>query len=203
MVMFTFATSMNAAGVWLKAYGLETWRQYIEILTAPAQNPSMIWILIPLVATLLLMEFYFGRYSDEELGWNSAFGNSLVLIFVSIDLFRHLHDTDSLQLTDPRVIVSLSLVMIGALLMFIDFWHLLPKELAYGLSSRLTINFFVYLAIVMVYTVNPRMIQLNEYTAGAFLLVLISMAILIKILHLIEIPIRESLFHDAPDPSAK
>ena len=52
----------------------------------------------------------------------------------------------------------------------------------------------------MVYTVNPRTIELNQYTAGAFILVLISLAIFIKILHFIEAPIRESLFHEAPAP---
>ena len=39
----------------------------------------------------LIMTLYFGRHRDEELGWNTAFGNSLTLLFVSIDLFRYIY----------------------------------------------------------------------------------------------------------------
>ena len=44
----------------------------IEFLTAPFVYTDMLWIILPLILTLLVMELYFGVYSSEELGWSSA-----------------------------------------------------------------------------------------------------------------------------------
>ena len=60
--------------------------RFRELFLAPVHHPSMIWIVVPLLMALLLMTIYFAKYRDEELGWNTALGNSLVLIFVSVAL---------------------------------------------------------------------------------------------------------------------
>lgn len=66
-----------------------TYNRIWEIVQAPATHSDMIWIIAPIVIAFLLMSFYFGRYKKEELGWNTAFGNSMVLIFATVDLLRH------------------------------------------------------------------------------------------------------------------
>ncbi|MBR9703466.1 hypothetical protein GOV10_05475, partial [Candidatus Woesearchaeota archaeon] len=43
------------------------WERLTTIVAAPARYPEMVWILMPLLITLLLMTFYFGRYKREEL----------------------------------------------------------------------------------------------------------------------------------------
>ena len=38
------------------------WERLAQLAAAPVSSPEMLWIAIPLVATLFTMEFYFGRY---------------------------------------------------------------------------------------------------------------------------------------------
>jgi hypothetical protein len=131
----------------------------VDIVEAPFYTSNMLWMLLPLLATLLLMEFYFGRYKDEELGWNTAFGNTLVLIFISIDLFRHLYEPSGqtvLQFistaSDIKVIVPLVIAGLALLLMLVDFFHFLPKKIAYIVSSPAYINLMGLLGIIVVYS---------------------------------------------------
>ena len=59
-------------------------KETVLLIKAPATNPQMIWITVPLVITTLLMTFYFGKHIKEQLGWNTALGNSVVLFFVGL-----------------------------------------------------------------------------------------------------------------------
>ncbi|MGV8086418.1 MAG: hypothetical protein ACP5N1_02185 [Candidatus Woesearchaeota archaeon] len=130
-----------------------------DIITAPFNNHNMLWMLLPLLATLLLMEFYFGRYKNEELGWNTAFGNALVLSFVAIDLFRNLYgsyEKDILQFiittSDIKILIPIVIASLALILIFIDFFHFLPEKVAYALSSPVYINLIGLLGIIVIYT---------------------------------------------------
>jgi len=161
-----------------------------DMVEAPARIPEMLWMLLPLLATLILMEFYFGRYKDEELGWNTAFGNALVLMFVAIDLFRHLYGpTGSTVLqfvataTDIKIIVPLLVALMALILIFIDFFHFIPKKIAYIMSSPIYINLIGLLGIIVVYTVN---IPLDWTTVFAcFILFIIANLITLLLYYLI------------------
>lgn len=133
------------------------YQKFTELVTAPIIFPEMIWIVTPLMITLLSMEFYFGRYSKEELGWNTAVGNSLVLIFVAIDLLRHIYGETGFNLITFQTLgiksfIAIIIAIEGIWIMFVDFFHILPKKLAFKLSSSLPINLTAYLAIVFVYS---------------------------------------------------
>jgi hypothetical protein len=131
----------------------------MDIVEAPVHVPDMLWMLLPLIATLLLMEFYFGRYKDEELGWNTAFGNALVLMFVAIDLFRHLYEPSGQTIlqfittaSDIKIIIPLWVALMALLLMLVDFFHFVPKKIAYIISSPIYINLIGLLGIIVVYS---------------------------------------------------
>lgn len=166
----------------------------LDILTAPLQVKEMIWILAPIVITLLLMEFYFSRYSDEELGWNTAFGNSLVLIFVAIDLARKLYTTTFLQI-DTKAAIVLAIIIEGFLLTLIDFFHILPKQIAFKISHKLPINFTAIIAVILVYTNIP----VDWITCVAFLFLLVVIVVITGMVHLIMPKVRESL-DNVPKP---
>ena len=80
---------------------------------------EVLWILAPLVITLILMEMYFGRYKEEELGWNTAFGNTLILIFISANLIHHLH-INQMWMDPVRTGVVITLLFLGFVLTLID-----------------------------------------------------------------------------------
>jgi len=165
-----------------------------EIITAPNNVKDMIWILAPIIITLLLMEFYFSRYSDEELGWNTAFGNSLVLVFVAIDLTRRLYETTFFQI-DTKAAIILAIVLEGIMLTFINFFHLLPKQLAFKISYKLPINFTAIIAVILVYTNIP----IDIITGIAFFILLIGIVLLSGVVHVLMPKVREKL-DEIPKP---
>ncbi len=128
------------------------WQHFLTLLTAPSTHPAMFWIILPLIIIIILMTVYFAKYKDEELGWNTALGNSLVLIFVSVDLFRTI-------LTDGKstgaLILASILMLEGIILLFVNFTHILPKKIAYFLSAPLSINLTAYVFITIIYTQAP------------------------------------------------
>lgn len=175
----------------IKTVGSSLGDRFVELVTAPANFPNMVWIVTPLVIMLLLMQFYFGRYNKEELGWNTAVGNSMVLIFVSIDLLRYIYgDTgvNTLELTNiplhnfKATVIALVVGAAGFLMMFTNFFHVLPKKLSFFMSSSLPVNLMAYVAITLVYTSIP----LDLMTLLAGLILFIVLLIIFNVLHLIE-----------------
>jgi hypothetical protein len=168
----------------------QIWERFLDLVLAVFRNPDMIWIVTPLLITLFLMEFYFGRYKKEELGWNSAVGNSLVLIFVSIDLFRQLY-SDYFALSELgsrfsavriETFIALLVGLVGLSIAFANFFHKLPKQLAFTVSSAFTVNFTAYVAIAIIY----GSVSLDWFTVVAAFMLFLLMAALFSILHLLE-----------------
>jgi hypothetical protein len=142
-----------------------------DLLLAPFRYPDMIWIVIPLLIIIVLMTLYFARYKEEELGWNTALGNSLILIFVSINLLQHIYFRNGtgpenfFTYPGPSILAGL-LFLEGILLLFVNFSHGLPKSIAYFFSSPLTVNLTAYLAIAIVYSNLP--VDFTTLLAAAF-----------------------------------
>lgn len=138
-----------------KGITFESLYRAVEVLKAPFLKPEMFWILVPLIITMFLMSFYFGRYKKEELGWNTAFGNSIVLVFACLDLIRHTYNEGLLFQFNAQNVLIAVLILEGLFLMMFNFFHLLPKSFAFGLSSGMTINVVVLFVIVLVYSRLP------------------------------------------------
>jgi len=154
--------------------------RFLEILLAPYYFRETLWMVIPILVTMLLMETYFGRYEFEDLGWNSAFGNSLVLIFVSIDLMRHIYNLEGWQgltIITPYTLLVVAVIFEGILLTLTSFYHLLPRDFAFNLTSTLPINFIAYLSVILVYTRIP---VINFFTILSSLVLLIIFALIIR-----------------------
>jgi len=163
------------------------WQRMIDLIIAPAKNKEMLWMAIPLVTVLLLMEFYYGRYAREEVGWNTAFGNSLVLLFVSLDLFRHLYENYGLMFFASREIyfkyvLAGIILLIGFWLMVMNFFHELPKKIAFFIGSELPINVLAYSSLAIVYT----NIKLDLITLLAITILFFVLYGLFELIHLIE-----------------
>ncbi len=132
-----------------------------DLLKAPAENPDMIWIITPLIITLMVMTFYFGKYMKEELGWNTAVGNSLVLFYTSIDLLRYIYNGvgiaggfaafNNFAIDPVKTVIAVAVACFGIILLFSNFIHALPKKVAFFLSSPLPINLTAYIAIAITY----------------------------------------------------
>jgi len=164
----------------------------VEIVTAPMQNPDMLWMLIPLIITLLLIEFYFGIYKDELLGWNSAFGNSIVLLFISANLFRFALQNDVESL---RMIIALAVFLEACLLILINLFHLLPGRVAFKFSSATPINFIALSSIILVYS----NIVIDYLTVLSIIILFVVFSVLIWLIHKMEPTVEGELTEEAPE----
>jgi hypothetical protein len=134
----------------------QVYTRTIELILAPLNNMDMLWTAIPLFIATLFMILYFGRYKQEELGWNTAFGNTMVFLFVALGIIREMFNQgggsiESLFSSDLYTVLSLGLIATGFFLMFFTYFHLLPKRLAFFLFSAPPINVSVYVVMAIVY----------------------------------------------------
>lgn len=179
-------------------FGMSTiLHRFLELVTAPYHHKNMIWIVLPLFIGLLLMQLYFGRYRKEELGWNTAVANSTALVFVSVDLVRQIYlsaaPTNVIAFIFENLLhllVVLVIALWGAWLMFGEFFHLLPKKLAFFISSSLPTAIISYVAIVVIYTKLP----IDFATFLAAILLLIVLAMLFWIIRMLEPAAKEHGF---------
>lgn len=124
--------------------------RYTTIMTFPAAQPDFIPSLLPIFLGLFVIEIYFGRYSYEELGWNSAVSNSVSIIATALTLILQL---DLLGVAfGPRTVVAYGILAVGVLIFLLNFYHVWPPEIAFNLSSAFVSSTLVYLAIAIVYT---------------------------------------------------
>lgn len=131
------------------------WERLIDLIKAPYNFPDMLWIATPLVLAMILMEIYFGRYKFEELGWNTAYGNSLILIFVSMNLLRFVYVNKLYNPFTIQAAMVFALIFIGLLLSGLSFFHVLPKDMAFTFYSTSPINITALIVVLLVYSDIP------------------------------------------------
>ncbi|MBW2996919.1 hypothetical protein KY349_01105 [Candidatus Woesearchaeota archaeon] len=154
----------------------------VDLIVSPAENPEMIWTLAPMIIALVLMQMYFGRNKDEALGWNTAFGNSIALIFISVSLLRGafiMSGRASMQeflwfdvsITNLKILIIAVLFIYGILLSLLSFFHWVPEKIAFFVMNGLSINVTAYVAIVLV---NSENIPLDWHTIAAGFVIFIA-----------------------------
>lgn len=161
------------------------YNRFLELLLAPVNYPEVLWMVIPTLIALFSMETYFGRYRDEDLGWENAFGNSLVLLFVSIDMIRLLYNQSGWSIfiyITPEMALILAVVVEGVGLSLMSFYHEMPKHIALNLSSILPMNFIAYISLLLVYTDIPIV---SIYTLLASFGILAIIVGIVKLIHII------------------
>jgi len=114
---------------------------FAEILGSLFSQPSIWWLLAPLIFFWLVLEFYFGTYKTEQLGWNTALGNGMSLVWVSVDSMRFLWENPPVNFLF-RFLIILSFLFYGSFIIYISFAHKFSSKLTYILASPSPIYFF-------------------------------------------------------------
>jgi hypothetical protein len=169
----------------LRLLAEQVWNRTLELVLAPLNNMNMLWIAIPLVIATVFMTMYFGRYKKEELGWNTAFGNTMVFVFVAVAIIREMYiqggeTFDAIFAGGLYSALAAGLIGAGFLLMFFTYFHLLPKRVAFFLFSAPPINVSVYAVMSLVYA----NVAADYITALAAVVLLIIILVITKILKL-------------------
>lgn len=138
--------------------------RYLAILAFPATNPDFIPTLTPILLGLLVIELYFGKYTFEELGWNSAVSNSVLLITTGLTLILRLNLL-GLPPAGARAAVAYGVLGLGFVILLLNFYHVWPAEIAFNVSSGFVAYTLVYIAIAAVHEGMP--VDDATLTAGA------------------------------------
>ncbi len=163
-----------------------------EMLYMPLVQTEMLWVVVPLIGTVVLMTFYFGAHKSEDLGWNTAFGNSMVLIFTAINLLQRIYGNISINdlVFNEDTVIALLLAAEGVFLLFLNFFHFLPRKIAFFISSPLHVNALAAFGVIIVYS---QSIALDGATILAvILLYLLSGILFFTLKHLVP-GVREHL----------
>ncbi len=164
-----------------------------DLLSAPFIRTEMLWIIFPLALTFLVLEFYFDRHGDEELGWAAAVANALILLIVALDLIKHsfhyatpwvvlkeivlaIFTDAALPIPTQNLVLIIFLGCLGVGITVINYYHLLPRKLAFEMSGHPPVNFLAYFAIAIVYTAGTAHeipLDMATLVAGALLFFLI------------------------------
>ena len=161
---------------------------FIKFLYSPVLFPEMLWILIPLLLSIILMHLYFERYSRKTIGSHKSLENSIFMIFISFNLLSYviLSDTSKLNLVISYSVFS---CIIGLL----DYYHKLSTSFLYKFSAKFYIAFISYIIIILVY--SDIMITSSIFPIIFSILILLFIFILIKkIISFLE-PNSENIEH--------
>ncbi len=158
---------------------------FIEIFKAPFEDPSVLWLIIPLLVIWAVIDLYFVRYREEELGWNTALGNAFSLFWVGAILSKYLFETKALW---PKFIVPIAIIVYSLILIFVVFKHKLPKVA----TSPTVANYFVIVCILWVY----GLLKINLW-------VLFDLAILFAVLASILLALKKVVSKKEDVPEAR
>lgn len=179
---------MGAGGEEMGIVAGQVWERFIELLHAPANEPAMLWFAIPLIFATFMMTLYFGRYRKEELGWNTAFENTMIFLFISFDLVRRMYNAttpgswDNILGSSLYLPITIGLALVSIVSMFLVYYHLLPKRIAFLMFSKLPINIGIYVVMSIVYAG----VAADWITVGAGILLFIAVWIFIKFIQLLQ-----------------
>ncbi|MFH1393603.1 MAG: hypothetical protein ABII71_05915 [Candidatus Micrarchaeota archaeon] len=165
----------------------QAWQRFIDMVLIPADRPEMLWSIVPLIIALIFMTMYFGRYKQESLGWNTAFGNTMVFLFVALNLIKEMYYDAGISTIDGflanpfHLFLSLGLAGASFLLMLITYFHKIPERVAFFLFSAPPLNVTIYVIMAMVYADVPA----DFLTLLAAIILLIVIMILTKLIKIV------------------
>ncbi len=160
----------------------------IELVNISWKTPDIFWTILPLVISAVGMQVYFGRNRTEEIGWNTAFGNSIIFTFISANLVRFiitnytLTDLRTNPIVAEKLVLTIGFLIWGLYLMFGDLIHSIPKRIAFLISSSAFINGIAMLAIIIIMSDTP-LDKITFFASISFLIIIILIEAIIK--HLI------------------
>jgi hypothetical protein len=112
----------------------EIWSAVKDIFMGIQNQPSILWYLAPIAVLWFILEIYFGVYKKEKLGWNTALGNGITMMWFCVESMRHLF----LNKPAPfwiRFVIVMIILLYAVLIIFFSFSHHLSSKVTYTLAS--------------------------------------------------------------------
>ncbi len=122
-----------------------------EIFAAPFRDFSIWWLLTPVILFWLVLEFYFGMYKGEKLGWNTALGNGLNLFWIVVISLKAVFTKGLDLFSIDKLIVLLFIAVYSAFIISVSFTHKLKEKLFFLLASPTIIYYLSAIAILWIH----------------------------------------------------
>jgi hypothetical protein len=143
-----------------------------NFVLTPLQSPEILPSILPLAVGAIVIELYFGKHSDEELGWNTSVGNAVIWGTTGLNLLL------TTQMNSTETLAAGSLVGVSLLIGYMDFFHKWPDTVAFVVSSSGVVYSLAYITVIMVKTAMP----INGTTLKAAGIFFIAVNILFKVM---------------------
>lgn len=138
------------------------------ILLALFDDLNVWWFLAPIVILWAATEIYFGEYSHERLGWNSALANGISLTWINIASLRILFNQRPDDLA-YRFLLLAAFSLFGLALIYLAFTHRMSSRIAYTVAGPTPVYFLSILSVLFGQVLLPlnRWITFDLATAFA------------------------------------
>ncbi len=172
----------------LNEFSNDVFARLVQLVEAPLSEPRMLWSVVPLVLATFFMTLYFGKHKREELGWNTAFGNTMVFLFMAISIIREMYYSDgagswsNVFSNEFYLLTSIALAGAAVVLMLITYYQVLPKRVAFFLFSAPPINVSVYVIMTIIYTGVPA----DHITLVAAIILFLGIYFILKMIQFFE-----------------
>lgn len=152
---------------------------FVQILTSPVKDLSVLWLIIPIFAIWILLEVYFERHKGEEISWDTALGSAFSIFWVGIILSKYFFEKKIVLW--PKFAIPLAIIIYSLALIFVSFKRKLPKSAEFLLVSPTVINYIIIICILWIY----GLLAINRW-------VLLDLIILFGIVVTIFLAVRKS-----------
>ncbi|MBY6287003.1 hypothetical protein GLT90_00130 [Nanohaloarchaea archaeon H12] len=139
----------------------------------PFENQQILPTLLPLIAGAVIMELYFGKHKQEALGWNTSVGNAALWMTTGVSLL-----ISESSLTQPELYAVYGLIGLGAVVTFLDFFHIWSSTVAFVVSSSAMVYTLAYTLVVTIKSGFPA----DQVTLKAAVLFFVSVNLIFKII---------------------
>lgn len=122
-----------------------------EIFSSLFKDPSIWWLLAPIIVSWLILEIYFGRYKAEKLGWNSALLNGLTLFWIFIISIQTLSANHFKLFGWNKLLFVIFVALYSLSIIYICFTHKISGSIAFLFASPTIVHYLYGVALLWVY----------------------------------------------------
>lgn len=118
----------------------------IEFVLAPMRYPEILPTVLPIIVGAVVIELYFGKHTNEELGWNTSVGNAIIWVTTGATMLI------GSDLTTQETYATFSLIGLGILVAYLNFFHKWSSTVAFMASSSGIVYTLAYIFVIIVET---------------------------------------------------
>jgi hypothetical protein len=158
----------------------EIWSAIKSIFISIQHQPSILWYLAPIAVLWFILEIYFGVYKKEKLGWNTALGNGITLMWICVESMRYLFFNKPAPFWG-RFVIVMAILIYAVLIIFFSFSHHMSSKVTYTLASPTPV--FYLSAVTAMW--SHGLIATSRWTFAAVVVLFFAFVIFAALLKLI------------------